>query len=118
MIDRRRQRHSSNRLIFSERIPSDLDREELQPAHGVVVGDDDERPSLVRVESDRSVDQLDCHLQVVLELSTENIIINCCATQQELSEKYLSASTRCSSLLSTEKRRFSCQGHQRFPLMV
>ena len=39
----------------------------------MVVADDDERASPVRVESDRSVDQLDCHLQVVLELSTGNV---------------------------------------------
>ena len=38
----------------------------------MVVGDDDERPSLVRVESDRPVDR---HLQVVLELSAENRMI-------------------------------------------
>ena len=38
----------------------------------MVVADNDERPSLVRVESDRPVDR---HLQVVLELSTENRII-------------------------------------------
>ena len=57
---------------MSSPIPSDLDGEELDPAHGVVVADDDERPSLVGVENDRSVDR---HLQIVLELSAVNRII-------------------------------------------
>ena len=38
----------------------------------MVVADEDERAGLVTVESDRSVDQVDPHLQFVLELSTEN----------------------------------------------
>ena len=65
-----------NRLIFqwSSRTPSDLDLdgEELEATHGVVVADDDEGASLVRVENDRSVDR---HLEIVLELSTENRIV-------------------------------------------
>ena len=40
----------------------------------MVVADEDERAGLVTVESDRSLDQVDGHLQIVLELSTENII--------------------------------------------
>ena len=100
-------------------IPSDLDREELEPAQAVVVADEDERASLVTVERDRSVDQVDSHRQVVPELPTENIIIKIILRRYRFDlGKYLSASTRCSSLLSTEKRRFSCQGHQRFPRMV
>ena len=42
----------------------------------MVVADEDERASLVTVESDRSVEQLDRHLEVVLERSPKNIIIN------------------------------------------
>ena len=49
----------------------ELDGEELDATQAVVVADDDERSSLVRVEGDRSVDR---NLQIVLELSTENII--------------------------------------------
>ena len=40
----------------------------------MVIADEDERASLVTVETDGSVDQLDRHLEVVQELSTENII--------------------------------------------
>ena len=50
----------------------ELDGEELDATQAVVVADDDERSSLVRVEGDRSVDR---NLQIVLELSTENRII-------------------------------------------
>ena len=50
----------------------------------MVVGDDDERPSLVRVESDQPVDR---HLQVVLELSAENRMIK---TQRGLSGNFTS----------------------------
>ena len=63
-------------IVFSSaQIASELDRDELDPAQAVVVADDDERASPVRVESDRSVGQLDPHLQVLQELSAENIII-------------------------------------------
>ena len=57
-------------------IPSELEGEELKPSEVLVVADEDERASLVTVESDRSVEQLDRHLEVVLELSTENINSN------------------------------------------
>ena len=64
----------------------------------MVVGDDDERPSLVRVESDRPVDR---HPQVVLELSAENRMIK---TRQGSSGNFTSESKipqvqdlRCSS---------------------
>ena len=57
-------------------IPSELEGEELEPAEVLVVADEDERASLVTVESDRSVEQLDRHLEVVLERSTENINSN------------------------------------------
>ena len=48
----------------------------MKPSEVLVVADEDERASLVTVESDRSVEQLDRHLEVVLELSTENINSN------------------------------------------
>ena len=56
------------------RVPqtSELDGEELEPPQSVVVAEDDERASLVGVESDRSVDR---HLEVVQELSAANRII-------------------------------------------
>ena len=53
----------------------------------MVVADEDERPGLVTVESDRSLDQVDGHLQIVLKLSTENKIINGYATRDLGSEK-------------------------------
>ena len=61
-------------LQWSSRTASDLDLdgEELEATHGVVVAEDDERAGPVRVESDGSVDS---HLQLVLELSTGNKII-------------------------------------------
>ena len=61
-------------LQWSSRTPSDsdLDGEKLEATHGVVVADEDERAGPVRVESDGSVER---HLQIVLELATENRII-------------------------------------------
>ena len=58
----------------------------------MVVADEDERTGLVTVESDGSVDQLDRHLEFMMELSAENIIINCYVGLNR--QKYLSTSTR------------------------
>ena len=61
-------------MLILLRFPrtSELDGEELEPPQSVVVAEDDERASLVGVESDRSVDR---HLEVVQELSAANRII-------------------------------------------